>query len=91
MKIIGTGSAVPALEVSNDDLAKIVDTNDEWIVARTGIKTRRILSDETLRELSTSAAEIALENAGIKSRELDYIICSNTASEYYTGTEQSGS
>lgn len=84
MKIIGTGSAVPSLEVSNDDLAKIVETSDEWIVTRTGIKTRRIISNETLRELATLAAERALENAGIKSTELNYILCSNTASEYIT-------
>lgn len=84
MKIIGTGSALPSLVVSNDDLAKIVETNDEWIVARTGIKTRRILSNETLRELATLAAKRALESAGLKPTELDYIICSNTASEYIT-------
>jgi 3-oxoacyl-[acyl-carrier-protein] synthase III len=84
MKIIGTGSALPTLEVSNDDLAKIVETNDEWIVARTGIKTRRILSNETLREIATLAAKRALENAGIKPTELDYILCSSTASEYIT-------
>lgn len=84
MKIIGTGSAVPALEVSNDDLAKIVETNDEWIVTRTGIKTRHIISDETLRELATQAATRALEDAGIKPKDLDYILCSSTASEYVT-------
>jgi hypothetical protein len=43
-KLVGCGSAVPALQISNDDLSKIVDTNDEWISVRTGIRKRRILS-----------------------------------------------
>lgn len=43
-KLVGCGSAVPKLEISNDDLAKIVDTNDEWISARTGIRNRRVLT-----------------------------------------------
>lgn len=43
-KLIGCGSAVPSLKISNDDLAKVVDTNDEWISVRTGIRNRRILS-----------------------------------------------
>lgn len=43
-KLVGCGSAVPALKVSNDDLAKLVDTNDEWISVRTGIRNRRVLS-----------------------------------------------
>lgn len=43
-KLIGSGSAVPSLLISNDDLAKIVDTNDEWIATRTGIRNRRVVS-----------------------------------------------
>lgn len=43
-KLVGCGSAVPTLEITNDDLAKIVDTSDEWVNARTGIRKRRILS-----------------------------------------------
>lgn len=50
-KLIGCGSAVPALKVSNDDLAKIVDTNDEWISVRTGIRNRRVLSGESSFDL----------------------------------------
>lgn len=46
-KLVGCGSAVPSLNVSNDDLAKIVDTNDEWISVRTGIRNRRVLSGES--------------------------------------------
>lgn len=43
-KLVGCGSAVPALQISNDDLSKMVDTNDEWISVRTGIRRRRVLS-----------------------------------------------
>lgn len=43
-KLVGCGSAVPTLQISNDDLAKIVDTSDEWISVRTGIRNRRVLS-----------------------------------------------
>jgi len=43
-KLVGCGSAVPALEISNDDLSRIVDTSDEWISTRTGIRRRRVLS-----------------------------------------------
>lgn len=47
-KLIGSGSAVPSLLISNDDLAKIVDTNDEWIATRTGIRNRRVVSGSTI-------------------------------------------
>ena len=43
-KLVGCGSAVPSLQISNDDLAKLVDTNDEWISVRTGIRNRRVIS-----------------------------------------------
>lgn len=45
-KLVGCGSAVPSLQISNDDLSKFIDTNDEWISVRTGIRNRRILSGE---------------------------------------------
>lgn len=47
-KLVGCGSAVPSLKVSNDDLAKLVETNDEWISTRTGIRNRRIISGKKL-------------------------------------------
>lgn len=47
-KLVGCGSALPSLQISNDDLAKMVDTNDEWISVRTGIRNRRVLSGEFL-------------------------------------------
>ena len=58
--IIGCGKALPALEVTNDDLTALVDTSDEWITTRTGIKTRRICVDETNVDLAEAAARRAL-------------------------------
>ena len=65
-RIIGTGSAVPAHKVTNDDLSKVVETNDEWISSRTGIKERRLAGEETTVSMSVSAARKALENGGYK-------------------------
>lgn len=84
MKIIGTGSSHPSLTVTNEDLAKFLDTSDEWIKTRTGINSRQIISNEDLREMSTESAVKALENAGIEAKDLDYIICSSVVSEYMT-------
>lgn len=84
MKIIGTGSALPAMTVSNDMLATFLDTDDNWITSRTGIKTRRIISNETLTDLATKAALAAVESSGLDASQLDYIICSNVANNYVT-------
>lgn len=84
MKIIGTGSALPSLVVTNEKLSEFLDTSDEWIITRTGIKERRILSKETLIDLAVSASQNALESAGIDSSEIDFIICSNVANNYIT-------
>ena len=69
MKILGTGSALPKKVVTNDDLAAFLDTNDEWISTRTGIRERRVLSHETLQSLAERAGQAALENAGVISVE----------------------
>ncbi len=84
MKIIGTGSAHPKLEVTNQMLEKFLDTTDEWIQTRTGIKSRRLISDERLEDLAVEATNGALENAGISAKDLDFIICSNVVNEYVT-------
>jgi 3-oxoacyl-[acyl-carrier-protein] synthase-3 len=73
--IAGTGSALPAKELSNDDLARMVETSDEWITTRTGIKIRRIAEDsETTAHLATSAARKALEESGLEPNEVELII-----------------
>lgn len=84
MKIIGTGSALPSLEVTNDMLAEFLDTNDEWISSRTGIRSRRLRSTETLVDLAVSASRSALESAGLNPEEIDFCICSNVANNYVT-------
>ncbi len=77
--IIGTGSALPARRVSNEELAKTVDTTDEWIVARTGIRFRHIASEgETTATLGAEAGARALEAAGIGAGDLDLIILATT-------------
>ncbi|MBU6251634.1 MAG: ketoacyl-ACP synthase III [Alphaproteobacteria bacterium] len=73
--ILGTGSALPKQRVSNDDLAKRVDTSDEWIVARTGIRFRHIAGEgETTATLAAAAARQALDAAGISADSVDLII-----------------
>lgn len=84
MKIIGTGSALPGLAVTNDMIAEILDTSDEWISTRTGVKERRILSKETLTEIAVEAAKKAIDDANITSTDLDYIICSNLVNTFAT-------
>ena len=73
--IIGTGSYVPERIITNKDIEKLVDTSDEWIITRTGIKERRIAdNDMATSDLGTIAARRALENAGVSAEELDLII-----------------
>jgi 3-oxoacyl-[acyl-carrier-protein] synthase-3 len=74
VKIIGTGSYAPLNIVTNDDLSKIIETSDEWIYSRTGIRERKISITENTSDLSTMAAIRALENANIKAEEIDLII-----------------
>lgn len=73
--IIGTGSALPRRQVSNAELAKTVDTSDEWIVERTGIRNRYIAGEgETTASLATEAARRAIESAGIAAADIGLII-----------------
>jgi 3-oxoacyl-[acyl-carrier-protein] synthase-3 len=73
--VAGVGSALPKRQVTNDELAESVDTSDEWIVERTGIRSRYIASDgETTGSLAIEAARRALEHAGIDAGEIDLIV-----------------
>ncbi len=74
LQILGTGRAVPEQIVTNDDLAQRVDTNDEWIVARTGIRERRFAAGETLTDLTVEAARKAMERAGVQPQEIGLCI-----------------
>lgn len=74
IQICGVGSALPALTVTNDDLGKIMDTSDEWISTRTGIRTRHLATEETTTGLAVEAAQQALADAGIAADEIELII-----------------
>ena len=74
--IRGTGSSLPERIMSNADLERMVDTSDEWITTRTGIRERRVAGeDEYMSIFATRAAEEALKSAGLKGADLDIIIC----------------
>jgi len=77
-RIIGTGSYLRPKVVTNDDLSKTIDTSDEWITSRTGIKERRVVTNESTCDLAVIAANNALEMAGIDADELDLIILATT-------------
>ena len=84
MKIIGTGSVLPKKVVTNDMLSEFLDTSDEWIRTRTGVRSRHVISDEKLEDMAIGAAQKALADAGISASDLDYIICSNVVNEFIT-------
>lgn len=80
--IAGTGSSLPEKRLTNDELSTMVDTNDEWIVKRTGIRERRIAGPgESTATLATAAARRALEAAGLEPKDLDLIICGTISPE----------
>ena len=78
-RIIGTGSYVPEQIVTNDDLSKIVDTNDEWIRSRTGIGERRIATEDSTSDMAAKAAARAIEQAGIAPEEIDLILLATSS------------
>jgi len=74
-KIVGVGNYYPDKVLTNHDLEKMVDTSDEWITTRTGIKERRIAAEnETTSDMAARAAKNAMKNAGIEASEIDLII-----------------
>ncbi len=77
-RIIGTGSYLPPKILTNDDLSKTIDTSDKWISARTGIKQRHIVTDESACDLAKVAVNNALEMAEVNANELDLIIFATT-------------
>lgn len=81
--VAGVGSYLPSRVMTNDDLAKIVDTTDEWIVERTGIHNRHIAADDELTsDLALAAAKAAIADAGIDAQEIDTIILATTTPDY---------
>ena len=73
-RILGTGSFSPERVVTNEDLSRMVETSDEWITKRIGVKQRHVCTTETVTDLGVEASLRALENAGMKAEELDLII-----------------
>ncbi|CAZ94675.1 MULTISPECIES: 3-oxoacyl-ACP synthase III family protein [Zobellia] len=84
-KITGLGYFVPENVVTNDDLAKVMDTNDEWIQERTGIKERRhvLKGTDTTTTMGVKAAKIAIERAGIDKDDIDFIVFATLSPDYY--------
>ena len=83
MKILGFGKAVPRKIVTNDDLSKFVETSDEWIFQRTGIRERRI-SDENTSELAYRSAVDAIKSSNIDKNEIDLIVCATMTPDNFT-------
>ena len=83
-RIIGTGSYLPKKVVTNDDLAKIMDTSDEWIRTRTGIKARHLVQEETTTYMCVEAAKRALENAQMKAEDIDLILVGTITGDHVT-------
>ncbi len=84
-KIAGIGKYLPAQIVTNNDLTKYMDTNDEWIQERTGIQERRYAhrTEETTTTMAVEAAKIAIERAGTTAQEIDFIVFATLSPDYY--------
>ena len=81
-KILGTGSYVPEKILTNEDLRRFVDTTDEWIISRTGIKERHIVTDESTLDLAYNASLRAIEASGIEKHHIDLLIVATVTSDY---------
>jgi 3-oxoacyl-[acyl-carrier-protein] synthase-3 len=84
LSILGTGSAVPGAVVTNQDISEFLDTSDEWITARTGIKQRRVCATERHIDLAAEAANKALLDANFPGARLDLIICTTVRGDFLT-------
>lgn len=84
-KITGLGFYVPDNVVTNDDLSKVIDTNDEWIQERTGIKERRhiIPGQDTTTSMGVKAAKIALDRSGVAKEAIDFVVFATLSPDYY--------
>jgi len=87
INVKGIGKCLPEMIAANEDFAKIVDTSDEWITQRTGIKTRHISNGEPNYYLGAKAAEMAIADAGIQPSDIDLIIVATCTPDFYTPSE----
>ena len=83
-RITGTGSCLPEQIVTNEDLSKVVDTSDEWISSRTGIRERHLAKDETTASMAAEAGMRAMQDAGIGAEEVDLLIVGTITGDYVT-------
>lgn len=83
IKIAGIGAYLPSLVVTNDRISEFVETSDEWIVQRTGMRERRISEGENTSDISTKAAKLALERAGIDAKDLELIIVATISPDMF--------
>ena len=84
IRILGTGSFLPEKSVTNDELAQVMDTSDEWISSRTGIRSRHISVGDTTSSMAVKAAKKALEDGGVKPEELDHIFVATVSGDHAT-------
>jgi 3-oxoacyl-[acyl-carrier-protein] synthase-3 len=84
MRIIGLASETPRTVVSNEELTHFLDTSDEWISLRTGIKTRCVITDEHFEDLAVTAAKKAMEDSLLSKDEIDLVICPTVISPFIT-------
>ena len=82
-KIISTGAYVPERIVKNEELSKMIETSDEWIITRTGIKQRRVSTGEKTYQIAAKAAIEAIKNAGIDKKEIDLIILATITPDFF--------
>lgn len=87
LKMISTGRCLPWRSVTNKDMSELVETNDEWIFSRTGIRTRRFCGEETAADLSAGAAQQAMERAGIRPEELGACVVCTITPDYLAPSE----
>ena len=83
-KILGTGSCLPQRAVTNEELSEILDTSDEWIQQRVGIKERHVCTTESTTDIAVGAAKGALEMSGTTADDLDLILCATVSADYTT-------
>ena len=83
-KIKAVGAYVPEYTVTNDDLSKIVDTNDEWISSRSGIRRRHFSKGENTSDLAAKAAEVILKKAGVNAEDVELIVVASVSPDYAT-------
>src|SRR5690606_17448647 len=84
-RVAGVGHYLPERIITNDDLSKMMDTNNEWIVERTGIQERRWFTPgvDTVTSMSVNASKMAIERAGINAKEIDFIAFATITPDYF--------